>query len=137
MSRPCRLSRLSPLLVMALIFCFSSLPGTPGGTGGAGPLQAMPSWLHNFAHIPAYALLAASWCVALGAPWENRWALVAGLLTIGYGGLDEWHQSFVHGRECSAADLLLDALGAGLGLWAMRWFRLLRPAPARPAPMDR
>jgi len=128
------LRRLSPLLVMALIHYFSSLPGTPHG---GGPVAAIPGWLHNLAHVPAYALLAASWCVALGAPRGRRRVLLIGLLTVGYGVLDEWHQSFVPGRECSAGDLLRDTLGAAMGIWAMRCFASLRPAPARPAAKDR
>ena len=130
------LRRLSPLLVMALIHAFSSLPGTPHG---GGPVATMPSWLHNLAHVPAYALLAASWCVALGAPYGRRGTLLIGLLTVGYGVFDEWYQRFVPGRECSAGDVLRDALGATIGIWAMRWFASLKLArsPARPAARDR
>lgn len=124
----------APWLVMGVIFWFSSLPGTPGG---AGPVPAVPRWLHNLAHIPAYALLAASWCVAFDTPRGRPRVLLIGLLTIGYGLLDEWHQSFVPGRECSATDLLRDALGAAIGLGAMRWLRPLRPAPTRAPATDR
>mgnify|MGYP001180919595 CR=1 FL=1 len=135
MTVPTLLRRLSPLLVMALIHAFSSLPGTPHG---GGPVAAIPSWLHNLAHVPAYALLAASWHVALGAPRGRRGALLIGLLTVGYGVLDEWHQSFVPGRQCSAGDVLRDALGAAVGIWAMRSFAALKMArsTARPAARD-
>lgn len=111
-----RLRRLAPLLVMALIHFCSSLPGTPGS---GGVLPGIPSALHNLLHIPAYALLAASWQLALPARRSGRALLLVGLLTVGYGVVDEWHQSFVPGRECSAADLLRDAIGAAVGIFAM------------------
>lgn len=45
-------------------------------------------------------------------------AVMAALLTIGYGALDEFHQSFVPGRDPSVWDLAADAVGAGLALAA-------------------
>lgn len=43
------------------------------------------------------------------APW------IAFALAAGFGALDEWHQSFVPGRDASAADWVADAVGASLG----------------------
>lgn len=128
--------RLLPVLVMALIYYASSLPGTPNG---GGPAAAIPGWLHNLAHVPAYALLALSWFAALGAPRSRRVLLLIGLLTVGYGVLDEWHQSFVPGRECSAHDLLRDALGAGIGVWAAMFLASVKRVAwaAGPAARDR
>ena len=138
MSAETLLRRLAPLLVMALIHYFSSLPGTPGG---GGPTAWIPGWLHNLAHIPAYALLAAGWFVALPAPRSRRTTLLIGLLTIGYGVFDEWYQSFVPGRQPSVADLLRDALGAVIGVAVMRRVAPLgeaaRHARAVPAARDR
>lgn len=136
MSVPNTLQRLSPLLVMALIHYFSSLPGAPDGSG---PVPWIPGWLHNLAHIPAYALLAASWFVALPAPCSRRTTLLIGLLTVAYGAFDEWYQSFVPGRDSSAADLLRDALGAAIGVALMRRLAPLREAAghARQAPSAR
>jgi VanZ family protein len=111
------LRRLAPLAVMALIHYCSSLPGTPGS---GGVLPGIPSGLHNLLHIPAYALLAGSWLLALPERRSRRALLLAGLLTVGYGVFDEWHQSFVPGRESSAADLLRDAIGAAVGIWLVR-----------------
>ncbi len=114
MTRRPSLWYLTPLLVMSAIYYSSSQPGS-AQTVASIPLG--PGWLHNLLHVPAYALLAASWDLAL--PQRRRWrgAILIFALTLGYGIFDEWHQSFVPGRESSAADLLRDAVGAGLGLW--------------------
>lgn len=128
------LRRLAPLAVMALIHYFSSLPGT---LGGGGVLPAVPSALHNLLHVPAYALLAASWHVALPSRRSGRTLLLIGLLTVGYGVLDEWYQSFVPGRECSAADLLRDAIGAAVGIFAVHRITAERMRRHRPSWAER
>jgi VanZ family protein len=79
----------------------------------------LASWLHNGAHVVAYAALGSA--LVLAGPgqmartggwwWLGSWALA----TV-YGGVDEWHQSWVPGRTASLADLLSDALGAALGV---------------------
>ncbi|WP_448509645.1 VanZ family protein [Immundisolibacter sp.] len=111
-----RLYCLGPLVVMAAIFVTSSL----SGTAPASPLLLVSASLSNFAHIPAYALLGASLCLAL--PRYRGWpmAALALALTFGYGVLDEWHQSFVPGREVSGPDLLRDVLGGCIGIGLMR-----------------
>jgi VanZ family protein len=48
--------------------------------------------------------------------WKLRWALLAFLLAAGYSAADEWHQSFVAGRNSSAWDSLLDTTGAAAAL---------------------
>lgn len=120
------LLRLAPLLLMAAIYYSSSQSG--GGPAPVDSARLVLDWLHNLLHVPAYALLAASWCLAL--PQRQSWpgALLIFALTVGYGVLDEWHQSFVPGRQCSAGDLLLDAVGAGLGIrLSNRMLLRLRP----------
>jgi VanZ family protein len=44
-----------------------------------------------------------------------------------YAASDEFHQSFVPGREASVRDVLLDSCGAGFGLAALWAGRRLRP----------
>lgn len=41
-----------------------------------------------------------------------------------YGLSDEWHQSFVIGRNSSAADWLADTIGGFLGTFASYWYTL-------------
>ena len=116
-----------PLLIMAVLYWLSSLPGVP--LSGDPALYAVFYWisptLQNALHVPAYAALAGAWCWALRA-WlhgTTAVAMVAGGISVGYGVLDEWHQSFVPGRYASMTDVLLDALGVGLALLALRQLR--------------
>jgi hypothetical protein len=77
-------------------------------------------------HAAAYAVLAG---LAVGALARTRLggllaAAIAVLLAAAYGATDEWHQSFVPGRDADAADVAADAIGAvagaGLGLLILR-----------------
>lgn len=81
------------------------------------------------AHVAAYAVLGWLWTVALRETWEGCSSLAvvffALIFTLGYGLSDEWHQSFVPGRVSSAADVVTDVIGGGLGagsffLWTKR-----------------
>lgn len=98
------------LVVMAAIAVLShrsDLPDLPGGP---------PDWL---LHGMEYGVLAAA--CAFGATRgfvpERRKAAAAATATViaaGYGVLDEWHQSFVPGRDPSLMDWLADLVGAAL-----------------------
>lgn len=56
--------------------------------------------------------------------WEFLTALLLAAL---YAASDEFHQSFVPGREAAVQDVLLDSCGAGFGLAALWAARRLRP----------
>ena len=43
--------------------------------------------------------------------WRLRWALTTVLIVAGYAALDEYHQSFVPGRQAAVTDVLIDASG--------------------------
>ena len=50
--------------------------------------------------------------------WSRRqWlrVLIVGVLALAYGCTDEYHQSFVEGRDCSAFDLVADLTGGLFG----------------------
>ena len=54
--------------------------------------------------------------------------LVAGIICVGFSGLDEYHQSFVAGRGPSSRDVAIDSVGIFFGILAVRifcWFFLL------------
>lgn len=109
-----------PLLVAAVIFHASSrsVVAAPGG------IQVND----KLAHFCAYGLLASLVLRAFGGGgW--RGAVAAVLLVSAYGASDEWHQSFVPGRNCEFADWVADTSGAMLAvslyLWCAPYRRLL------------
>lgn len=91
-----------------------------------------PLWvfLANLAHAPLFGLLAL-WIGLAGLPRAPVAKERAGpipalglarsscvwLAAVSYGALDEWHQSWVPGRDATVSDVLIDGLGAGLVLW--------------------
>jgi VanZ family protein len=82
-------------------------------------LAAMPgASTDKIVHVTAFALLA----LLLATAWQltagelGLWQFVlAWVMLVLYGALDEWTQSFV-GRTASLYDLLCDAIGALIGL---------------------
>lgn len=100
--------RLPVFLYMAALFGLSSLPAIPLDT---------PTWpnLDKMFHALAYAGLGFLLVRAFHtspSPGIARHAVVLAILTgTIYGISDEWHQSFVPGREPSALDAVFDALG--------------------------
>lgn len=83
-------------------------------------------------HLSEYALLAVLLVRALLAsgregPSVPLTAALAWSGAVLYAASDEWHQSFVPSRTASAGDVLIDAIGALLGLglfFAWRNFRV-------------
>lgn len=107
------------VLWAALIFTLSSISGLPAPPGGL---------TDKHAHLITYAVLCAClvWGLTDRAPARTTWAIAAAavVLTALYGASDEWHQSFVPGRETSRLDLAADTAGAvlaaaGLRAWAI------------------
>ncbi len=77
-------------------------------------------------HGIAYGGLATLAFVAARNPWT------AWFMAVGYGVVDEIHQSYVPGRSCSGLDLVADALGAALAVTvAAAWLRRRAPSSAR------
>jgi VanZ family protein len=106
-SRRAAVRALAPLALMAAIFFFSAQED-------AGP--DVGSWARVVAHFGEYALLAGLWVWAL-APWLGRRALpAAGAIAFLYAITDEWHQSFIPGRDADPLDVLVDACGIALAL---------------------
>lgn len=114
-----------PVLMMAVLYWLSSLPGTP--LPDDPELYALFYWispsLQNALHVPAYAVLAGAWRWVLGAWLRSSSAQTIGAcaIAVAYGVFDEWHQSFVPGRYGSFTDVALDVAGVALGLWLAAW----------------
>jgi hypothetical protein len=101
---------------MGFIFYISSRPAS----AGEGPpfllFLLLPRWTWQWIyHGVAFGILTSltygAVRVSVTWPWPPV-ALVALAVALGYGGLDEWHQSFVPGRSAAIADVGRDAVGA-------------------------
>jgi VanZ family protein len=98
------------LAYAALIFFVSSLSRFP---------EATPSFFgfDKIAHFVEYFIfgwLIYRWITSSNRCWDRRCALLMTILIgAGYALSDEWHQSFVPGRDASLWDVLFDAAGIG------------------------
>ena len=122
---------LPALAWMALIFVLSSQSGLRVSEDAA-----VDKPFRITGHLLAFAGLAALLLFALCRGGRPRWHHVAIALgiTILYGVSDEWHQSFVPDRTGRVDDLVVDTIGATIGL-AIAWVVLTvraRRAAAHP-----
>ena len=93
-------------------------------------LRGIDRFLTQSRRYAGYALLslAFAWGIGIqkpGAIWK------AWLLTVAYAVTDEFHQSFVPGRNASLMDVVIDALGASIGLIPVVAFRKLSSLPEK------
>jgi len=113
-------------LYAAVLFALSAQPN---------PLPFLPpelflqdKLLHGLAYTVLGALLVPGF---RGAGWSARSAvLLAVALASVYGATDEFHQSFVPGRNADVLDWVADTLGAALGAAAATTLALRRPRGA-------
>lgn len=104
------------LIWMALIFALSARSTIPEPFGITTELTAIAG------HLVSYAVLAALlwWAIEpLNLSPRRRFALAL-IGAVAYGLTDEWHQSFVPGRDASLLDIAVDGVGAVGGLLAAR-----------------
>ena len=99
--------------MMGLIFLASSTPGHDLPNFGVLDLVAKKG-----GHFVGYALLGLAYLHALapGGVARPRAAVVAVLLAAAYGATDEFHQAFTPGRGPSITDVVIDTIGAGVGV---------------------
>lgn len=94
------------ILFMALLFWASSRPGTDVPA-------AVPDYvLHAGAYFVLALLTVRAFARGLSEPRSTRLLAGAFGFSVLYGVSDEWHQSFVPGRDPSLGDVVFDALGA-------------------------
>lgn len=108
---------LPALLMMLVIFWFSAQPASEMPT-----FDWAESVVKKGGHMIGYGLLAMSYWRAFDFRAEKRW--LAWLLAVLYAATDEFHQSFVPGRNPWIWDIVVfDNLGALIALWLMTYFR--------------
>ncbi|MGB5932037.1 MAG: VanZ family protein [Anaerolineae bacterium] len=107
-----RVNRWLPVLLwMGLIFFLSSRSHLPRY-----PHHLIDFLLKKVAHLLEYAVLAVLLHRGVGNEGGWRALLIGGL----YAASDEFHQSFVPGRNAELLDLAFDILGIVLGLYMAR-----------------
>jgi VanZ family protein len=106
------LRALAPLAVMGLIFYFS-----------AQPAAAHHAWweivVRKLGHVTGYALLTALWAWALQGV-VRRPVLIAVCIALAYACTDEFHQTFVRGRNGTPIDVGVDAIGMAIAVILIR-----------------
>jgi len=95
---------------MALVFYLSHKPSIP-----VPPLFENQDKVFHFLEYLGLGFLFAS-CTPSDTSLRRRFWLAFVLASV-YGVTDELHQSFVPGRDCSAADWLADTAGGWAGAW--------------------
>ena len=121
---------LPPLVWMALIFIVSAQPRLP---------RVEEAWLDTLlkkvGHALAYGILA--WLYLRTLRERFRSLAVAHAISFGlaalYGLSDEYHQTFVPGRNGTLWDVAVDSLGA-FGAMLLEWGLQRRRATARQSP---
>jgi VanZ family protein len=101
-----------PAVLWAAVLFLLSAQSDPPGT-------SFFDWIpagDKLAHFALYAVLGAALAYGRGSGGEVPHA---GLIAGGslYGASDEWHQSFVPGREVSPLDWAADSCGVAAGYW--------------------
>ena len=101
---------------MGVIFALSAVPSL------ASPFEPLQDFiLRKLAHLTEYAILTALLFWALRRHVARTHAfLIAAAAALLYAFSDEWHQTFVPGREGSLRDIAIDMLGIGMCLWFAR-----------------
>jgi len=96
------------LAYAALIFLVSSIAKFPDST----PSFFGADKLAHFVEYGLFGLLISRWLHSLTKPFFKLHAFwITSAFGILYGLSDEWHQSFILGREASLWDVLFDGLG--------------------------
>lgn len=111
-----------PVLMMAVIFIESSIP-MDGGPDDIIFLTNLDPKIQNLLHIPLYGVLAFLWIRVFNA-WGQRGGramVFSFFITVFYGIMDEFHQTFVPGRYGGLQDIYLNAFGAFLVILIYSW----------------
>ena len=100
------------LAALAVVFCLSSMSEVPGAH------YVWDKLLHTFGYAGIGILALRAFHGGFVRP-QLKPTLYAALTVIAWGMSDEYHQSFVPGRDASVWDVLADAVGFTLGVLMM------------------
>lgn len=79
-------------------------------------------YIRKLGHVTVYFILAVTVAFPLYVYGVRGLALMllAGIICVGFAGLDEYHQSFVAGRGPSKRDVVIDSIGIFIGIILVR-----------------
>lgn len=108
---------LPPLAWMGLIFFLSAQPDLPHAPGAW-----LDTLLKKLGHAVVYGVLAWLYLRGLRQYGGERYSLVmlravSAALAIAYAMSDEYHQTFVPGRNGNLFDVMVDGIGACAAMW--------------------
>ena len=106
-----------PLILMGLIFISSSIPMDKNADVPKFIISLDPT-LQNLLHIPVFGLLAFLWLKSFTkySILTFTKVIITLIITILFGCLEEFHQTFVSGRYGSLTDMLLNIVGIFMGI---------------------
>ena len=103
------------ILWMGVIFAISAAPSI------ATPLEPLYDFtFKKVTHVTVYGILTVLlfWALRIHIRHKGRALVTAALVAVLYAFSDEWHQTFVPGREGTLRDVGIDAVGAvGMSMW--------------------
>ena len=101
-----------------LIAYLSHIPSLETGAPGAWDLA-----VRKIGHVGEFAVLTfLLWRAFRAHGWATASVLLwSGALALGFAASDEFHQSFIPGREGAIRDVLIDAIGVGAWLGLSRY----------------
>jgi VanZ family protein len=108
-----------PLALMALIWFLSAQPDLKSGLDSDLDLV-----LRKLAHMTEFGLLLVLW-------WRAAGPRAAVAITLAWAALDEWHQTWVEGRNGAVTDWLIDASGAAIAAALTVWWLRRRAGAGR------
>jgi len=115
---------LPPLALMGVIYFFSAQPDLSSGLG------FLDLVLRKVVHFAEYALLCVlGWRALRTRTSAGRAVVLAFVISSAYAATDEFHQTFVEGRDGLVLDVVIDALAAAVAVLAIRR-RITRRATA-------
>jgi VanZ family protein len=107
---------LPPLGLMAVIYALSAQPHLDSGLGVVDLIA------RKLVHMAEFGLLAFLWWRPLRGHLHPTPALATSFaLAVAYAATDEYHQTFIAGRNGTITDLLIDAAGAALAIALIAW----------------
>jgi VanZ family protein len=111
---------LVPILWAGAIFLASSIPGNVLSK------LIILSWDKVF-HVAEFAVLVIAIAWSISRVRTSKWSpvilIIAFVIAAVYAPVDEWHQSWVPGRDVSILDMAADWTGCAIGSIASFWIR--------------